>query len=85
MQSWTSEGVPFLEAINKVTGASSFGSMLTFMSERHFHFERLEIIGHIGLYFSPHSLTSPLLEAIKLLVDIHDAFLRKGMDDPVVC
>ena len=59
--------------------------MLTFMSEGHFDFERLEIIGHIGLHFSSHSLTSPLLEAIKLLVDIHDAFLRKEMDGPVVC
>jgi len=41
------------------------------MSQSHFDLQGLEVIRDIGLDFSTHPLSCPLLEAAELLVDIH--------------
>jgi hypothetical protein len=41
------------------------------MSQSHFDLQGLKVIRDIGLDFSTHSLSCPLLEAAELLVDIH--------------
>ena len=46
----------------------------TFMAETHFHFKGLELLRHIGLGLAAHPLPRPLLEAVELLVDVHDDF-----------
>ena len=45
----------------------------TFMSQSHFDLQRFEIVRNTSLGFAAHPFACPLLEAIQLLVDIHDA------------
>lgn len=45
--------------------------MPTFVFYVHFRFQGLEVIGEIGLDFTPHPLSGPLFEAIEFLIDNH--------------
>jgi len=43
----------------------------TIMTKGHFHFQGTEFFRYAGLCFCAHLLTSPLLDTVKFLVDIH--------------
>lgn len=49
----------------------------TFSSQRHFHLQRLELVGIRRLFAIAHALASPVLESVELFVDVH----RGGMID----
>jgi hypothetical protein len=57
---------------------------LTFVPQLHLHLQRLKIVRDVSLNFTTHSFTSPLLEAVKLLVDIHDAGCSDGKGSRLV-
>lgn len=44
---------------------------LTIMSDIHFRFHGLEVVGEIRLDFAAHSLAGPLPETVELAVDVH--------------
>lgn len=46
--------------------------LVTLMAQIHLHLQGLEVIGEARLGLISHLLASPLLEAAKFLVDIHD-------------
>lgn len=43
----------------------------TVLSQGHLEFEGLEFVRHIGLDIRAHLLSSPLLNSVEALVDIH--------------
>jgi hypothetical protein len=44
----------------------------TILPKIHLQFQRLELVGDVGLDLPTHLLPRPLLDSVELLVDVHD-------------
>lgn len=64
--------MPGKVSVCEAGAAAGRGFVHTLMTQVHFHFERLELVGETSTGLCAHLLVRPLLQAVEFLVDVHD-------------